>query len=130
MTAAVVVSYVLPKSYEVKTTIFIEQNVISDLVKGIAVSPSAQAKIKTLTVTLTSRNLLLQVLKNLDKDLSFENTAALEAYIKDMQQRIMVNLNERQGVFTISVGTPIQPMPGIRQRHGQGVHRAQHLHQA
>jgi len=103
MTAAIVVCYLLPKKFDAKTTILIEQNVITDLVKGIAVSPSIQAKIKNLTVTLTSRNLLLKVLKELDKDLTFASPSDEEAYIKSLQQRIVVNLNEKQGVFTISL---------------------------
>lgn len=102
MTVAVVISYALPKKYEAKTTIFIEQNVITDLVKGIAVSPSMQAKIKNLAVTLVSRNLLLKIIKELDKDLTLKNVTDQEAYIKDLQQRIVVNLNERQGLLIIA----------------------------
>jgi polysaccharide biosynthesis transport protein len=102
MTAAIVASYAIPKKYEAKTTIFIEQNVITDLVKGIAISPSMQAKIKNLTVSLTSRNLLLQVIKERDKDLQLKSDKDQETYIKDLQRRITVNLNERQGVIIIS----------------------------
>ena len=102
MTGAVIISYALPKNYEAKTTIFIEQNVITDLVKGIAVSPSMQTKIKNLSVTLTSRNLLLRILKALDKDLSFHDESEQETYIKDLQKRVVVNLNEKQGLLAIS----------------------------
>ena len=101
MTAAIVAGYMIPKKYEAKTTIFIERNVITDLVKGIAISPSMQAKINNLAVSLVSRNLLLQILKELDKDLTFKSNADQEAYIRELQQRIMVDLNERQGVIVI-----------------------------
>jgi len=102
MTAAIVTGYVLPKKYESKTTIFIEQSVITDLVKGIAVSPSMQTKIKNLTVLLTSRNMLMRVLKVMDKDLSFKNESEQETYINDIQKRIQISLNEKQGLLAIS----------------------------
>ncbi|WP_300156308.1 XrtA system polysaccharide chain length determinant [Solidesulfovibrio sp.] len=102
MTTAIAVSYLIPKKYEAKTTIFIQQNVLTDLVKGLAVSPSVQNKIQTLAVRLTSRNLLLQVIKDLDQDMLLPTRNDQEAYIKDLQNRIMVNLNEKQGVVIIS----------------------------
>lgn len=102
MTGAIVTSYLLPKKYEAKSTIFIEQNVITDLVKGIAISPSMQVKIQNLTVSLNSRNLLLQIIKELDKDILLKTDYDQEIYIKDLQRRIMVNLNEKQGVIVIS----------------------------
>ena len=37
MTLGVFISYSLPKKFEAKSTVFIEQSVISDLVKGIAI---------------------------------------------------------------------------------------------
>ncbi len=106
MTGSIVVSYLAPKKYEAKSTIFIEQNVITDLVKGIAISPSMQVKIQNLAVSLTSRNLLLQIIKQLDKDILLRNAYDQEAYIKDLQRRVMVNLNERQGVIVLSFSDP------------------------
>jgi polysaccharide chain length determinant protein (PEP-CTERM system associated) len=102
MTVAVITAYSLPRKYEAKTTIFIEQNVITDLVKGIAISPSMQTKIKNLAVSLVSRTMLLQILKQLDKDLDFKGEADQEVYIKDLQDRVVVNLNEKQGLLIIS----------------------------
>ena len=102
MTVAIAISYLVPKKYEAKTTIFIQQNVLADLVKGLAVSPSIQGKIQTLAVSLTSRNILQQVIKELDQDLLLPNDKDQESYIKDLQSRIMVILNEKQGVIIIS----------------------------
>jgi len=101
MTIAIIACYVTPRKYEARTTISIEQNVITDLVKGIAISPSMQTKIKNLTVLLTSRNMLTRVLKAMDRDLGFRNESDLETYIKDLQQRVEVSLNERQGLIAI-----------------------------
>ncbi|EHJ46116.1 polysaccharide chain length determinant protein, PEP-CTERM locus subfamily [Solidesulfovibrio carbinoliphilus subsp. oakridgensis] len=102
MTGAIAVGYLSPKKYEAKSTIFIEQNVITDLVKGIAISPSMQQKIQNLAVSLTSRNLLLPVIKQLDKDITLKTAYDQEVYIKDLQRRIMVNLNERQGLIVLN----------------------------
>jgi len=102
MTASIVIGYALPKKYESKTTIFIEQNVITDLVKGIAMTPSMQEKIKNLTVFLTSRNMITHVLKAMDKDLAFKNDSEQDVYIKDIEKRIQVSLNEKQGLLAIS----------------------------
>ncbi len=101
ITGAVAAGYLIPKKFEAKTTIFIERNVITDLVKGIAITPSMQAKINNLAVSLTSRNLLLQIIKQLDKDLTFKSKPEEESYIRDLQQRIIVDLNEKQGVIII-----------------------------
>lgn len=102
MTAATLSSYFIPSKYEVSTTIFIEQNVITDLVKGIAITPSMQTKIKNLTSSLTSRTLLLEVVRSLDKELSFKTDAEQENYIKSIQKRITVALNEKQGLLVLT----------------------------
>lgn len=102
MTSAIVISYAMPKTYEASTTIFIEQNVINDLVKGIAVTPSMNAKIKNMTATLTSRTLLSEVVKSLDKDLTIKSESDLENYIKDIQKKITVRLNESKGLVVLS----------------------------
>ncbi|UJX40733.1 chain length-determining protein [Desulfovibrio sp. JY] len=102
MTTAVAVSYIIPKKYEAKTTLFIQQNVLADLVKGLAVAPSIQTKIHTLAVSMTSRNLLSQVVNDLGQDMMLPVGYDQEAYIKDLQSRILVNLNEKQGVVNIS----------------------------
>ncbi|EPR37247.1 polysaccharide chain length determinant protein, PEP-CTERM locus subfamily [Desulfovibrio sp. X2] len=102
MTLAVVVSYSLPKVYEARSTVFIEQSVINDLVRGIAVTPSMEAKIKVLSVSMLSRTMLLKVLRLLDKDVAFQNDADREDYIKDLRSRIGITLDEKRGVFFIS----------------------------
>ena len=102
MFSAVVVSYVMPRKYEAKSIVFIEQNVISDLVKGIAVTPSMDTKIKAIKVTMLSRNMLTQVIKALDLDVSLKNDVSLDALIKSLQNRIVIGLDEKRGVFEIS----------------------------
>jgi len=102
MTLGIVISYVLPKKYEAQSTVFIEQSVISELVKGIATTPSMEAKIKVLTVAMLSRETLLKVMRILDKDVEFASDMERESYIKDLRERISVRLDEKRGIFFIS----------------------------
>lgn len=102
MTVAVVVSYLLPKKYEAESTVFIEQSVISDLVKGIAITPSMDAKIKVLSVAMLSRDTLNKVLRVLDKDVAFKSDREREAYLEGLRTRISIKLDEKRGVFFIS----------------------------
>ncbi|WP_238528352.1 XrtA system polysaccharide chain length determinant [Pseudodesulfovibrio mercurii] len=101
MFIAIVTSYVLPKKYEAKSIVFIEQNVISDLVKGIAVTPSMDTKIKAIKVTMLSRNMLSKVINALDLDVDLKNEISLDSTIKSLRGRIKIGLDEKRGVFDI-----------------------------
>jgi len=103
MFAAIVAAYVMPKKYMAKSTVFIEQNVISDLVKGIAITPSMNMKIKAIKVTMLSRTMVLNVIKALDMDVHAASDSDLDTMIAGMQKRIGVSLDERRGVFKISL---------------------------
>lgn len=102
MTTAVVFSYSLPKQYEARATVFIEESVINDLVRGIAMTPSMEAKVRLLSVSILSRAMLMRVISILDKDTHFQTDAEREAYIQGLRERIIINLRERQGVFYIT----------------------------
>lgn len=102
MTVGFAVSYVLPKKYEAESTVFIEQSVISDLVKGIAITPSMEAKIRVLSVSMLSRETLTKVLRILDKDVLYPTDAAREAFLEELRKRIAIKLDERKGIFFIS----------------------------
>lgn len=102
MTLGVVVSYVLPKKFEAQSTVFIEQSVISDLVKGIAINPSMDAKIKVLAVSMLSRENLTKVLRILDKDLDLTTDAKREAYLEGLRTRINIKLDEKRGIVFLS----------------------------
>ncbi len=89
-------SYFIAKHYEAKSTIFIERNVIEQLVKGIAITPSMQARIAVLRETMLSRSLMLNVLRKLDLDSQAKNDAELELMILSFQKntRIKVGRNK------------------------------------
>jgi polysaccharide chain length determinant protein (PEP-CTERM system associated) len=95
-------SYVLPKKFEARSTVFIEQSVISDLVKGIAITPSMDAKIRVLGVSMLSRETLSKVLRILDKDIHLTTDAMRENYLAGLRERIKISLDEKRGVFFIT----------------------------
>jgi polysaccharide biosynthesis transport protein len=96
-------SYFLPKVYEAKSTIFIESNVIKNLVSGIAITPSMSDRIRVLSYAMLSRGLILKVLQDLDLDVQAEgNTKAMENMITNFQSktRIAVKGND---LFIVSM---------------------------
>lgn len=102
MTLGFIIAYSLPKKFQAESTVFIEQNVITDLVKGIAVTPSVDAKLKMLSVSLLSRTMLLKVVRELDKDLTLSNDKKMEEYLAEINKKIAISYKEKQGVFKIS----------------------------
>lgn len=104
-TLAIIVSFVLPRKYQAASTVFIEKNVISELVKGITVSPSMEDTIKVLTYAITSRTLLTKVVDNLEMNLSHGKKVNNEELIKDLQKRIDVKVKDKN-LFIISFTDP------------------------
>lgn len=99
MTSVIIVSYLLPKKYEASSTVFIEKNVISELVKGITVTPSMEDTIKVLTYAITSRTLLTRVAENLDMNLT--KGTSTEEIIQKLQQNTTVKVKDKN-LFIIS----------------------------
>lgn len=102
MTAAIFVSYLLPRKYEATSTVFIEKNVISELVKGITISPSMEDTIKVLTYSVTSRTLLTKVVDTLDMNMAKGNAQSTEALVKSLQKRVNVSVKDKGSLFIIS----------------------------
>lgn len=99
---AVAISYALPKRYQATSTISVEQSVISDLVKGIAVTPSMESKLRLLNVYLLSRNLLLKIASILDMDLDVTTPAQREQLVQKMRDNVRITRDEKRGLFYIS----------------------------
>jgi polysaccharide chain length determinant protein (PEP-CTERM system associated) len=102
MTLAIMISFILPRKYQASSTIFIEKNVISELVKGITVSPSMEDTIKVLTYAITSRTLLTKVVDNLEMNLQHGSKASNDEIVKDLQKRIEVSVKDKGSLFIIS----------------------------
>jgi succinoglycan biosynthesis transport protein ExoP len=102
MTGAVLLSYALPKEYEAKSVVFIEKNIMGELVKGLAVSPSIEDKVKVLTYAMASRTLLLKVFDDLDMNIKKMNDKQIEELIKETQKKMEVKTKEKEGLFLIT----------------------------
>ncbi len=100
MTVITIASYLLPNIYEAKSTVFIEKSVISELLKGLTFTPSAEDKIKVLSYALNSRTLITKVMDELDLRKGGEEE--LENQIKRMQSNTWINIKDREGLFVIS----------------------------
>jgi polysaccharide biosynthesis transport protein len=101
MTCMFILSYALPRKYEATSTVFIEKNVISELVKGITVTPSMEDSIRVLTYAITSRTILSKVVDSLDMNVSGKNTADTDAIITRLQRNTTVKVKDKD-LFTIS----------------------------
>jgi polysaccharide chain length determinant protein (PEP-CTERM system associated) len=97
MTVTVIVSYLLPEKYEAKSTVFIEKTFINELVKGFAVTPSMEDKIRGLTYAMGSRPILQKVAADLHL-----NGSNADAMIAQFQKDTKVELKDKEGLFTIS----------------------------
>ena len=102
MTAVVVYSYLQPRQYEAQSTVFIEKSVISDLVKGIAITPSIEDRIRVLSYSIKSRTLLLKVFDDLDLNINKNDPAEVESMVKAFQNMTDIKLKDKEGLFIIS----------------------------
>lgn len=100
MTVVTIASYVIPNKYEAKSTVFVEKSVISELLKGLTVTPSAEDKIKVLTYALNSRTLITKVVEELD--MKKGGDAELERLIKSLQDHTQIKIKDKEGLFVIS----------------------------
>ena len=102
MTGSVLLSYALPKEYEAKSVVFIEKNIMGELVKGLAVSPSIEDKVKVLTYAMASRTLLLKVFDDLDMNIKKMTDKQVEELIRETQKKMEVKTKEKEGLFLIA----------------------------
>lgn len=102
MVGTVITSYLLPERYEAKCTVFIEKSVIGELVKGIAITPSFDDKIRVLAYTMKSRTLLLKIFKDLGLDINSLTSGQQEKMIRNFQENTDIKLKDREGLFIIS----------------------------
>lgn len=99
MTVVTLTAYLLPSVYEAKSTVFIEKSVIAELVKGLAVTPSIDDKLRALTYALNSRTLVAKTVDELDLNKSAKTE---ETLIKSLQKNTTIQVKDREGLFIIS----------------------------
>ncbi len=95
-------SYFLPKKYKAESTVFIEQNVIKELVKGIAITPSMEDRLRVIRYAMLSRGLVLKVFKDLDLDSKAINDKQLEEMVQDFQLRTSITVKGND-LFIVSI---------------------------
>jgi succinoglycan biosynthesis transport protein ExoP len=85
-------SFFLPKQYEASSTVFIEKNIIKDLVKGITFTPSVEDKIRVLKYAMLSRVFVTKVIQDIDQDVKTNNEKELEAMIQEFQKKTQISV--------------------------------------
>ena len=105
MTSIGIYSFTLPKKYSADTTVFIEKNVIDRLVKGIAVAPDINDRIRVLRYALLSRDLVTKTLEDVGSDVFLQSTAEQQTYISKLTERINLRIRGRE-LFTLSLVDP------------------------
>jgi polysaccharide chain length determinant protein (PEP-CTERM system associated) len=95
-------SYFVPKQYEAESTVFIESNVIKNLVGGIAITPSMTDRIRVLRYAMLSRGLISSVLKDLDIDAKTKDARKMEETITSFQERTKISVTGND-LFIVSI---------------------------
>lgn len=102
----IVYSYTLPRMYQADSTVFIEENVINSLVKGLAVSPNMGDRIRVLKYALLSRELVSRVLDRVDSAPLLINEAQRQEFISGLQQRARLTVRGQGDLFILSLTDP------------------------
>lgn len=84
--------FFLPKKYEATSTVFVEKNVIKDLVKGITFTPSVEDKIRVLKYAMLSRVFITSVLSDIDQDIKAKNEKQLEGLVAQYQKQTQISI--------------------------------------
>jgi protein tyrosine kinase modulator len=109
-TLIVVASYMLPKKFEAKSVVLIERSFMNDIMKDLAVStPALDNQVSALSAILTSRTLILEVIGDLDLDLTHKSDAEISSLVMsfakntDVQVAINKMNNAAMNVVTVSL---------------------------
>ncbi|RMG68023.1 MAG: chain-length determining protein, partial [Nitrospirae bacterium] len=97
----VLFSYLKPKVYEAKSTILVERNVINDLIKGIAVTPSLAERIRVMSYAMKNRGLLTKVIKKVDFNVDTNDRLQMEKLIEHLQEKTTIRAR-KEDMFEIS----------------------------
>ncbi len=102
MTAIGGYSFTLPKQYQADSTVFIEKNVIDNLVRGIAITPNINDKIRVLQYALSSRDLIVKALEEIDSSIFTKSKAEQQSYIAGLKEKTQIRVRG-QDLFTVSL---------------------------
>ena len=101
-------SYVMPKTYEANSTIFIQRStLINPLIQGVGVAGNIEEGLRTLRDSMTTRNILSRVIKKLDLDPG-NSPQKIEAMVEGIRKNVSITIKggsdgrEAADLFTIS----------------------------
>ena len=101
---AVASSFFMPKVYEAESTVFIESNVLKNLMKGMTVSPSMNDRIRVLRYHMLSRDMLTRTLKKMDMDVDkrYASREDFEKLVKELQTKTNIRIRGND-LFFVSI---------------------------
>jgi succinoglycan biosynthesis transport protein ExoP len=85
-------SFFIPKRYKADSTVFIERNIVINLVRGMVESPSIDDSLKVLSYSMNSREMLMKVIRSLDLDVSAKNQDDFERLINDFRKNTQISV--------------------------------------
>jgi len=94
-------SFFIPKRYKADSTVFIERNIVINLVRGMVESPSIDESLKVLKYSMNSREMLMKVIKSLDLDLTVKDPEDIERLINDFRENTQISIKGGD-LFTVS----------------------------
>src|SRR6056297_3017879 len=97
-------SFFVPKVYEAESTVFIESNVLKNLMKGMTVSPSMNDRIRVLRYHMLSRDMLTRTLKKMDMDVDkrYASREDFEKLVKELQTKTNIRIRGND-LFFVSI---------------------------
>lgn len=100
----VISTFFKTKVYEAKSTVFIERNVINNLMRGITVSPSMDDRIRVLRYYMLSRDMVTRTLKkmDMDTDLRYASTKGFQRLVSMCQEQTNISVRGND-LFFVSI---------------------------
>jgi len=92
MTVFIMAGYIWPKTYEAQCTVLIVKSVYDDYVKGIAITPSGEQSFGGLSFALTSKSLILKVLRDLGLVMDTMGPEEVENVVTTFQKRTTMTI--------------------------------------
>lgn len=91
-------SFILPRSYEASSTVFIQRSSVMDpLIKGVGVSGSMEERLRTLRDSIMSRNIIERVIKKLDLDVAAKTPNKFESLVENIRNNIAISVKSTRG---------------------------------